>query len=335
MTHHFCTLFDSNYLVRGMALHESLTAQAGDFHLTVYCFDDAARRALDKLGLPNLSVIGLEELEFDHPELAAVKPTRSPVEYCWTATPTLPLDMFRRHPDLSDVTYVDADLYFFGGPQVLFDEMGEDSILITPHRYSAAYRHHQRSGRYNVQFMTFRNDEIGRGCLEWWRDRCLEWCHARLEAGRYGDQKYLDDWTERFDGVHVLQHKGGGLAPWNVAQYELGGQVGAPAVDGEPVIFFHYHGLRLRRDGRHRLAPPAYIIPSEARRLLYEPYLAALNRAADRVRRHSPGFVAGFEKRPEWRARVTEWRIGLLERLIQRVRPLMRLRTSLLARDAE
>lgn len=44
-------------------------------------------------------------------------------------------------------------------------------------------------------------------------------CVMQLENGKFGDQKYLDDWTARFKDVHVLQHLGGGIAPWNVQQY--------------------------------------------------------------------------------------------------------------------
>jgi hypothetical protein len=62
---------------------------------------------------------------------------------------------------------------------------------------------------------------MGMAVLNWWRDRCIEWCYARSEEGKFGDQKYLDDWTTRFDSVHVLEHLGGGIAPWNVQQYSF------------------------------------------------------------------------------------------------------------------
>jgi hypothetical protein len=216
MTREFCTLFDSNYLFKAVALHQSLLRNCPSFRLTAFCFDDRAKEMIDRLGLRGLTTVSLRELEAFDSDLLSVKADRTPVEYCWTATPALPLYVFATRPDVNETTYLDADLLFFSDPEALFAEMGDASVLITPHRYAPEFAHHAINGIYNVQFLTFRRDDRGLEALRWWHDRCIEWCYYRLEDGKLGDQKYLDDWPVRFEGVHVLKHKGGGLAPWNI-----------------------------------------------------------------------------------------------------------------------
>jgi hypothetical protein len=303
MTRHFCTLFDRNYVFKALALHRSLQRHCSDFHLTAFCFDDEARRVIEALGLPQLSTVGLDELEAFDPDLLSVKHDRSPVEYLWTSTPCLPLYMFSARPELDETTYLDADLMFFSSPEPLFAEMGDASVLITPHRFSPELAHHAINGIYNVQFLTFRRDERGLQALNWWHDRCIEWCYYRFEDGKLGDQKYLDDWPERFEGVHVLRHKGGGLAPWNITQHELRETPGGIYVDDDPLIFFHYHRVRLLAGGSFVWRPPGYYISAENRRLVYDPYLEELRRSVEEVRRRVPGFSAGLEAAPPRRER--------------------------------
>jgi hypothetical protein len=295
MTRELCTLFDSNYLVKAVAMHGSLMEVGADFHLTAFCFDDEARRLLGELRLPHLTTVSLAELERFDPELAGVKADRTPTEYCWTATPALPRYMLATRPEIDEVTYLDADLLFFSDPEPLFAEMGDESVLITPHRYAPEYAHLIENGVYNVQFMVFRRDERGTTALEWWHDRCIEWCYYRLEDGKLGDQKYLDDWPERFPGVHVLRHKGGGLAPWNATQYAVHRRDEQVFVDEDPLVFFHYHRVGVRERGRHDWRPPGFRVPADVRRLVYGPYLAALDTALARIRAVEPGFRAGVE----------------------------------------
>ena len=246
MQNEFCTLFDVNYLPRGLVLYRSLERHCPDFRLRVFCMDRRTKEVLDRLSLPRLTAIGLEELEAHDAELLAVKPTRTQVEYCWTATPAVCTYALETEPNLEAITYLDADLMFFRDPEPIWQELGDDSVLIVPHRYAPQWQpHEETSGTYNVEFMTFRRDARGLEALHWWRDRCLEWCYFRVEDGKMGDQKYLDDWPDRFAGVHVLQNPGGGLAPWNVERYELARRNGSVLVDDCELVFYHYHSLRL------------------------------------------------------------------------------------------
>ena len=326
MTREYCTLFDGNYLFKAVAMARSLERHCPDHRLTCFCFDDDAQRLIDALGLPRVQTVSLEQLEAHDPAFHSTKGDRSPVEYCWTATPALPLYCFESRPDLQEVTYLDADLMFFADPEPLFEEMGSESVLITPHRFSREYAHHAISGIYNVQFLTFRNDERGMKVLRWWHDRCIEWCYDKLEDGKLGDQAYLNDWPERFEGVHVLQHKGGGLAPWNITQYHVRERDGRVWVDDDELVFFHYHRVRLVEGGRHQWQPPGYWISPHNRRLIYSPYEAALDAAIAEVRALEPAYARGIEQPPPVRHRARDAYLRAAAGLLRRAPWLARLR---------
>ena len=243
--HAYCTVFDRNYAPRGLALYRSLERHAEPFRLFAFCMDAEAKTLLDRLDAPHLVTVAIDEVERWDPELKKVRPTRTAVEYSWTAVPAVCRFLLEREPL---ITYLDADLCFFSSPQPLFDELGDDSILVVPQRGDARYE--VAHGKYNVGWVTLRRDANGQGALDWWRERCLEWCHARVEPGRFGDQKYLDEWPARFGGVTVSRNEGAGLAPWNQhgCRFEAGPD-GPVAVDGRPLVFFHYSGLALHPAG--------------------------------------------------------------------------------------
>ena len=280
-TRNFCTLFDSNYLSRGLVMAESLHRHCPDSHLYIVAFDEVVRTVLLRLALPEVTVVSLEE--FEDQELLRVKPNRSAAEYCWTATPSTILYCLQRF-GIDECTYLDADMMFYADPEILFTEMGAASVLIPPHRYTPKYDQSTASGIYCVQFVTFRTTAQGNEALQWWRNACLEWCYARSEPGRFGDQKYLDDWPTRFSGVHVLENLGGGLAPWNVQQYEFAGSLGA--IRGKELasgkefspVFFHYHHFRFFDDGTVDFGP--YALSASVKKTFYEPYVRALLSAA-------------------------------------------------------
>lgn len=277
MTRVFCTIFNALYLVRGLALVESLRRHCPDHRLYVFAMDETSAGVIEALGDPRVRAV--RPPDFETPELLRVKPSRSLAEYFWTCTPHI----IRHCLDLGEpeCTYVDADVWLMSDPQPLFDEMGDRSVLLTEHRYTPRHDQAALHGRYCVQFMRFVNDAQGRTALQWWCDRCIEWCHAREEDGKFGDQKYLDDWTERFPGVHVSTHVGAGVAPWNVGRTEFRlheGQVQVRDASGgawQPLVFFHFHGLLSYADDTLCFAF-GYRLPRLAKVLVYAAYAREL-----------------------------------------------------------
>lgn len=143
----------------------------------------------------------------------------------------------------SDITYVDADYYFFGPLDEYYAEVGDAPAAIIPHNMTtleqaehmalAAARdrppglppkpyeftgslhemHAPLYGTYNVGMVYFDNTVQGRKILDWWVARCAEWCHARVEDGKFGDQKYLDEFPAM--GAKVIENVGVGMGPWS------------------------------------------------------------------------------------------------------------------------
>jgi len=290
MQKNFVTLFNSNYLSRGITMYKSLLASTKSFHLYIVAFDDATYQYLISENLPHITPISLKE--FEDPELLRIKPTRSASEYCWTCTASTVYYCLNKFK-LSHCVYIDADLFFYNDPQVLFDEWGANSILITKHRFSKIYEDNIINGIYCVQFVGFKNDEEGMKALKWWREACIEWCYHRLEDGKFGDQKYLNDWPQRFKNVCDLQYLGGGVAPWNVQQYNFTEQnnkwTGTEIASGKKfeLIFYHFHAVKFFTDDT--LLTGIHDLSKNDVKTIYFNYVKELVKTGNELKRKLPG----------------------------------------------
>jgi hypothetical protein len=267
----FCTYFDDRYLGRALALIGSLRRTCPRFRLWALCLNEGARQALEMLALPEVRAIQLAELEHANPALVQVKGDRSP----------LPSFILDRHEEVGTITYLDADLFFFADPAPLFREMGSAPVAIIGHRFPARLAALEVYGMFNVGWLSFRRDARAFECLAWWQQRCLEWCYDRVEDGRFADQKYLDDWPTSFPGTVELKNGGAGVAPWNLETSPIRAAGGRIEVAGQPLVFFHFHGVK-RVSARIYdlgLAPYGVRASSFVVRRVYGPYLRALGDA--------------------------------------------------------
>jgi hypothetical protein len=301
--HLYGTLFYSNYATRALALYRSLEAQfVSDFTLVMLCMDDDAIRIMEQLKLPRAELVPVCDVEWSFADLSAVKSARSIAEYSWTSTPFFLRYLLRRARTGETIVYLDTDMMFYSDPQPIFDECANADIAIHEHRCAPRHQHHERtSGVFNVGWVGVRNSDQGNRCMERWARQCIELCVYDPERGLCGDQRYLEEWPALYDRLAIIQHKGAGLGPWNLEQYELTESMAGPLADSEPVIFYHFSALRILSSNLfgHLLMIPAlgYRFTPIQRRLIYRPYAERLRDAYRQVRSTAAG-AALVERRP-------------------------------------
>lgn len=278
----FCTLFDSSFLSRGLVMINSLIETHDELKIVVFAFDELTAVALERINIDQVIVVRLEE--FETPELLSVKESRTKGEYCWTSTPMTILYCLEKF-GFDHCTYLDADLYFLNNTKSVLDEMidHDQHVFITPHFYTSKYDQTETSGTFCVQYMLFRSTPDGLEVLRQWKNDCLEWCYARFEDGKFGDQLYLDRWPLAYGRrIKISSDRGLGVAPWNVQQYGLLDRNSwlLDKADKESFVlkFYHFHALRFTI-GRY-FSYGWYPLPRWARGKLYPEYITKLNDAA-------------------------------------------------------
>lgn len=310
----FCTYFDHNYLPRGLVLYESLKKHSPEARLFILCLSPECRAILDKLALPDVTLYNLEDLEAADKELLAVKSTRKLAEYYFTLSPCWPRFLLQRHPEVDVLTYVDADAAFFSDPAPAIEEMGEAAVSIVGHRFSEKLKHLERFGIFNVGWESFRNSAEGLRCLEWWREKCMEWCGDYIDGNRFADQKYLDSFPDLF-AVKILEHPGVNAAPWNIANYRLESSGWRITLDGRPLIFYHFQGLRRLAWNFWELGLNNYNVRANAElKQLYYQYICKLQSKTAEAGL-SDGGASKRAARPKWLRFIKGLVLGRLQRV--------------------
>ena len=277
----FVTLFDRNYMSRGLVLYNSLVEHCkNNFNLYVLGMDDVTAEYLKTLNNENIVVITIPEIKKMYPVLERLEKERTRGEFSWTLS-SFSIQYVIRQFNVDSCTYIDSDICFYNNPQILLDELGNKSVLITEHNYTPEYDQSSTSGKYCVQFMYFKNNEDGNKVLEYWRSKCEEWCYNRMEDGKFGDQKYLDDWESRFEGiVYNCRNIGCGVAPWNIQKYSVCYNHKSLIVEDKitkitkKLVFYHYHGLK--RISENKWCLSNYPLSKDVKELIYKKYIKSL-----------------------------------------------------------
>lgn len=266
----FCTYFDKNYLLKGLALHSSLLKYNPQAELWILCMDTYTKKILDELELKGVTTIAL--VDFEDKELLKAKKTRSLVEYYWTCTPSLPLFIFRNNLAIGKVIYLDADIYFYSSINPAFKELGNKSILTVEHRLPKRQKSRIKTlGRFNVGFQIFNRDSESLKCLERWRKQCLKWCYWRVEDGKLGDQLYLDEWPNLYKSLVISQNLGINAAPWNITQFKISEKDGYVYINNDRLICYHFEKYGIISENNFEYSS-CYRLSRSLIEYVYKPY---------------------------------------------------------------
>lgn len=124
------------------------------------------------------------------------------------------------------------------------------------------------------------------------------------------------------------------VGPWNWAEHALDPPDSdeGPRIDGAPIVFVHYHGMRQRSDGSLDWEPGGYLIGDGPRHALLPTYETALRSALDSVRALRPEFAAGIASSPTVSRRAQRALLTTASRLRRRFPQLVKLQSGLAGR---
>jgi len=295
---HFATVVSKDHLYKFLAMNSSLMENAGDYKLYVLCADDEVYGVLRAIPFKNIVLIQLKDIEDE--ALLEARSNRLFHAYCWTLKPVFLHHVLQFYPDAHYFAHLDADLFFFSDPAAIFAEKPDASLYLTHHRNAKDFEHfYSITGVYNTGFVGCRRDSTSLAAVEEWAEKCIAHCPIKEEPERklFGDQRYVEDWPEKYNNVHVVVSIGANAALWNIANYSVSRKGGQVLLNDVPLIFYHFSELSVISRYEFNLCWYYHIGDENVVSLIYHPYLERLSAAIGGVQEFFPWFSWGFSDR--------------------------------------
>jgi len=251
----------------------------------ILCIDDETYDICNRLNLEKAVIIKLEEIENE--KLLAVKNSRRLNEYCWTLKPFFLKYVLTNYNEVEYAVYMDADICFFNDPSIIFTQHSDCSVLLSEHDFIEENSDVEKiCGKYNSGFIIFKRCKTSLNVLKWWRDKCLDWCFDSVSEGRFGDQKYVEQFDSLFEGVKTIKTPGVNIAPWNDDRYKFSLKDDKVYVNENKLICYHFCGLRIINKDEFALLIGSQLINN----LIHDPYTFVIKEVMKEIDEVYPNF---------------------------------------------
>jgi hypothetical protein len=284
---YFCTITTNTYLLKALALYESICMHMdNNFHMWICTIDKPAYDLLIKLNLPHVSIVDVGAIENER--LLEAKNNRYVNEYCWTIKASLIKFILKQHNYIDSILYLDSDTFMFSSPYPFFDSLKISNVVLTCHNFTGCVDYSTRQkGLYNAGIVGFKNSRNALQILHWWENRCIEWCYDDIQPNRFGDQKYLETIKNKHSKTAVIESVGGNAAMWNIEYCDIKNLDNKVYINNDILIFFHFCSFFIITENEFDLwkcvCPK---IETSAMQLIYIPYVQAIKNAINQVKKY-------------------------------------------------
>ncbi len=249
MTFHVFTSITSNYIPKARVLAQSVKKYHPEakFHL-VLC--DILPSSFELSNEPFDFVITVDKLPITEWKSWVFK--HSIVEMCTGVKPIALKEIIRIH-NCEKVIYFDPDMVILNKLDSILKKLDQYSILLTPHQTTPEKTNEAvidneicslKHGVFNLGFIAIKNSEESQSFLDWWSNRCLNFCYNDIPGGLFTDQKWIDLAPGFFDDLGILREPVYNVATWNLTNRQASGSLEKGIlINEQPLIFYHFSGF--------------------------------------------------------------------------------------------
>jgi hypothetical protein len=250
-----CTIITKSYLPYARTLAGSLARYNPNVNLYVLLADK-----VDNYFNPSLEAfkfIYLEDLS-DPKIIEQMCFYYTPFELCCGLRGLLHEYMLEK-TDVQKWLFLDSDIMVCNSLTVIFNQLENSSILLTPHVSTSATDNNYadpdceitylKSGLYNAGFLGLRRTDTSRKFISWFKNRLKSFSFHDyaskdyISRGLFVDQLWLNLVPLYFKEVEFCLEPGANLGHWNIFERLFDkDSLGNITVDGKPLLFVHFSG---------------------------------------------------------------------------------------------